>query len=347
MQTNNQNTEKSSMLLTTDKKEPDSENSLILMNENNFSEWVENSRRLGFIILEIKKTDDSNYNFAKKININNLRIEMNILRVEDEIIKSKVLLNSKLYKKITSEANLEVIRKYNIEKEITEDYAKSCMDEYLMSLVEGHEKWNIKYEIYRLIINKIHTYLWCDLLSSLGDFNIEGTLDLRYNNIQIIPDNFTDVVASKIDLRGNNLQQVPDNFKDMEGIILDYDAECRLLSQELQDKRKKFRIENPIKMTAIENYVPYPISLVRSSREDVGDVYRLFGFSYGSENLSDAEIMQIIINMHADGYDIHCNIKNNKLYKEYKKTNKHILELYYARLVDPLFRTDFSKFLSE
>jgi len=337
MQTNNQNAEKSPMLLMTYKKEPVSENSFILRDRNNFSEWLKNYRRLGFIITpEIKE-----------INIINLRIEMNIRRVENVIIKSKDLLDSILYRKITSEANLEVIRKYNIEKEITEDYAKNCMDEYLMSLVEGHEKWDIKYEIYRLIINKIHTYLWCDLLSSLGDFNIEGTLDLRYNNIQIIPDNFTDVDASKIDLRDNNLKQVPDNFNDIVGyVILDYVAECRFLSQKEQDERKKFRIKNPIKMTAIENYVSFPISLVRTPREDVGDVYRLFGFSYGSENLSDAEIMQIIINMHADGYDIHCNIKNVQLYKDYKINNTQ-LELYYARLVDPLFRTDFSKFLSE
>jgi hypothetical protein len=337
MQTNNQNAEKSPMLLMTDKKEPVSENSFILRDRNNFSEWLKNYSRLGFII---KPT-------TKENNIINLRIEMNIRRVEKVIIKSEYLLDSMLYRKITSEANLEVIRKYNIEKEITEDYAKNRMDEYLMSLVEGHEKWNIKYEIYRLIINKIHTYLWCDLLSSLRDFNIEGTLDLRYNNIQIIPDNFTDVDASKIDLRDNNLKQVPDNFNDIVGyVILDYDAECRFLSQKEQDERKKFRIENPIKMTAIENYVSFPISLVRTPREDVGDVYRLFGFSIGFENLSDAKIMQIFINMHADGYDIHCNIKNDQLYRDYEINNTQ-LELYYARLVDPLFRTDFSKFLSE
>lgn len=318
--------------------------SLLFKRNRELGQFLKIYRGLGFyIFLEMKKDNNSKFDCE----ISKLKISLNKQQIEYTVQNSMAIQTSQFYQDIVLKTNYKVMQDCNLGLEIAKDDAKSFMDDHIMSLENGINKANIIWTIRKNIQENVHTYLWIDILSCsiLRNFIIEGILDLSHNDIQIIPDNFVNIIAHKIDLRSNNLQQVPEEFKDMACVILDYRQECMHLSQELQDERERFRTTNPINMITVQNYSSYPISLETTHREDVGDVSRLVGYSYGNENLSNSSIMNIIIKMHADGYDIHCNTEiNRRLYRSYDPSDDHMTELVMERLINPDLSRDFSRY---
>lgn len=315
--------------------------SLLFKRRREFGRFLETYRSLGFTIkIEIKKDNNSKFTYE----INKFKIRLPKEQVEDINIG---IQNNEFYQCIVSETYYKVMQDCDLGLGITKHGAKSFMDDYIMGLENGINKTNIIRTIRKNIQENVHSYLWHNILSCsfLSNFIIGETLDLSHNKIQIIPDNFVNFSASKIDLRGNNLQQVPDGFEHMESVILEYEPECRYLSQKIQNERETFRSENPINMKAIKNHVHYPISLVKTRREDVGDVSRLVVGVYGNENLSDPEIMQKVIDMHADGNDIHCNIVNDRrLLRSYNKSDVRMTHLASERERNPKLKRDFSQY---
>lgn len=306
-----------------------------------FGRFLETYRSLGFTIkIEIKKENNSKFTYE----INKFKIILPKEQVEDINIG---IQNNEVYQCIVSETYYKVMQDCDLGLGITKHCAKSFMDDYIMGLENGINKTNIIRTIRKNIQENVHSYLWHNILSCsfLSNFIIGETLDLSHNKIQIIPDNFVKFSASKIDLRGNNLQQVPNGFEHMKSVILEYDPECRYLSQQIQNERETFRSENPINIKAINNHSKYTYSLVKTRREDVGDVSRLFVKDYGKENLSDPEIMQKVIDMHADGNDIHYNIVDDlRFVRCYNECDVRMTQLASERERNPKLASDFSRY---
>ena len=313
--------------------------SFLFIRRREIGRFLETYRSLGFTInIEINKDDNSNFTY--------------------EIIKFKISLpkedinieiqNNKFNQSIVSETYYKVMRDLGFE--IAQDDAKNFMDDYIMDLENGMNKTNIIRTIRKNIQENVHSYLWRNILtcSFLSTFIIGETLDLRDNNLQEVPDNFVKYSASKIDLRGNNLQQVPEGFEHMKNLILDYRTECRFLSEQIQNERERFRLENPININAIQKHDNCKIALIKTNRADVGDVYRLVRNYYGKENLSDSEIMQIVINMHANGINIHYDEVNEyQLTRDYNiRDDVRMTQLASARAINPNLKKDFSGYFT-
>ena len=324
----------------------------------NFHKMITNYKGIGwFDYISIEYVPD----YTSKIGI---RIRMCKRSIGNRIntinINQSLFDSNSVYRKAVIRANYDMMIKYKlgsssveVPSEVPDELpidAINVIATHFEDLGETNDMCNKRYTLSQNIINIIHNELWNLILTALGNSNMcFSNVDLRDNDLITLPGNFNYIndKAYKVDLRGNPIVKIDPN---LDNCVVRWDTEC-LLKPTIQNARKEWRIQHPINLAVVQNECRFPIELKKIQRsEEENVIWRLVGYAYGSENLNNSAIMNMLIDIyekfHENGLNINCSEKNkDRLYRSYNPSIEHLFELENARHNKPDLNVCFRDFI--